>query len=367
MIFSPLRLIAPVFGLFASIAYAARPQISNDRDLKELDLAHWECANRLEGTAKTPDGAERNRLKNRSAPEGAVTTTELTDSAGFLRRIFRFETLTKGMRRKDLTPEQRQQLEPLEKRVVSMTGYLGLAYCGPPETTNCGSGDFHDWHLEVFEKPLEHPPQPGDSTPIICEITPRTQNAIYRAGIRIQELSAFFRNAEANYESTGHKAQEIKVTGYLLWDDEHNGAADVGSAIKTIAPNRFHNPWRSIAWEIHPVLKIERADGVDVLTTANEPEATAQPASTPLPSLLSNATPIPPPPAPAPARPSPALTATAPQFLTVLQPVRIKIPYGETTIPKGIQLRIISRSAGTVTVDYMGGVYPIPIASTDLK
>jgi len=47
------------------------------------------------------------------------------------------------------------------------------------------------------------------------------------------------------------------VTGYLLWDDEHNGSADVGSTIQYFSSNGFHYPWRSTAWEIHPVMKIE--------------------------------------------------------------------------------------------------------------
>ena len=129
------------------------------------------------------------------------------------------------------------------------TGYLVLAYTGPPETTNCGSTDFHDWHLEILDEPLDHPPQPGDPTPIICEITPRTQNAIYRDGIRIQELAAFFRHPDVTYESTGHKAQKIRLTGYLLWDDEHNDSTkDVGVTIRSIARNRYHNPWRATAW-----------------------------------------------------------------------------------------------------------------------
>jgi len=48
-----------------------------------------------------------------------------------------------------------------------------------------------------------------------------TQNAIYRDNIRIQELTAFFRHPDLTYESTGHPAQKIRVTGYLLWDDDH--------------------------------------------------------------------------------------------------------------------------------------------------
>jgi hypothetical protein len=50
------------------------------------------------------------------------------------------------------------------------------------------------------------------------------------------------------------------VTGYLLWDDEHNGVADVGTTIRTIGANKYHHPWRSTPWEIHPVLKIEALD-----------------------------------------------------------------------------------------------------------
>jgi hypothetical protein len=55
----------------------------------------------------------------------------------------------------------------------------------------------------------------------------------------------------------GHKVQKVRVTGYLLWDDEHNGSPDVGSTIEYLSKNGFHHPWRSTAWEIHPVMKIQ--------------------------------------------------------------------------------------------------------------
>ena len=47
------------------------------------------------------------------------------------------------------------------------------------------------------------------------------------------------------------------MAGYLMWDDDHNGSADVGSTIQYFGSNGFHYPWRSTAWEIHPVMKIE--------------------------------------------------------------------------------------------------------------
>ena len=344
-----------------------RQQVSEDRDLKELDLKQWDCLNRMEGTAKTPDGVERNHLKNRSAPEGPPPAADLTDSVGFLRRIGEFEAQTRGRRRKELNPAQKQQLDPLEKKLVSLTGYLGLAYAGPPESTNCGSGDFHDWHLEVFEKPIGHPPQPGDATPIICEITPRTQNAIFHGGIRIQELTAFFRRADLSYEPTGHKAQKIRITGYLLWDDEHNGSADVGTAIRSVGANKYHNPWRSIAWEIHPVVKIEQIEGGPPATASHASPDSAGPApASPAPATEPDANAAPAPTVPEATPTPPPATPTPPQMVTVLQPVRLKIPSGETTLPRGTQLRIISRDTVNVTVEYMGGKYPIPLTSTDL-
>ena len=258
-----LSFIIAFLALAPLTAPAAGPRqpISDDRDLKELDLSHWDCLNKLEGSARTPDGQERNRLKNRSAPEGPVHSAFDGDVTGFLQHIADFEAVARGAKRKDINPAQREKMEPLEKQVVSVTGYIQLFYVGPPETTNCGSGEYHDWHLEVMDKPIDHPPQAGDPTPIVCEITPRTQNAIYKDGIRLQELANYFRPTDFSYQATGHKPVKVRITGYLLWDDEHNGAADVGTAIKTAPPLKFHNPWRQAAWEIHPVYKIERLDG----------------------------------------------------------------------------------------------------------
>jgi hypothetical protein len=84
-----------------------------------------------------------------------------------------------------LTAAQKDQLDSYENQIVSLTGWLVLTYAGPPETTNCGHAVFHDWHLEIFENPSDHAPRIGDPTPIICEITPRTERANYRDNVRI--------------------------------------------------------------------------------------------------------------------------------------------------------------------------------------
>jgi hypothetical protein len=260
------RLLAALAAFTSLDAIADRPKISEDRELKEIDLKSWDCP--PEGTAKNPDGAERNALKNRPASDLAGLLLKPMNTASFLQYVAAFDAQTKTTRRKDLSAELKRQLEPLEKQIVSVEGYLVLAYAGPPESTNCGSMDFHDWHLELFEKPHDHAPRIGDPTPIICEITPHTQNALFRENVRMQTLAGFIRAPDMTIEPTGHPARKIRVTGYLLWDDEHNGSADVGTTIASFAANKYHNPWRSTAWEIHPVIKIEAIDAPAVLPAA---------------------------------------------------------------------------------------------------
>ena len=341
-------LFALAFLNFAQ-AFGQPPKISEDRELKEFDLTGWNCLDKLEGSARTPDGVERNRLKNRSWINPAGAPVKAMDTASFLTEVASFDAETRRKRRKELSPGQKAELDGREQQLVSLTGYLVLAYAGPPESTNCGNIDIHDWHLEVFAKPSDHPPDVGDPTPIICEITPRTQNAIYRDHIRMQELAAFIRAPDLSYESTGHPARKIRLTGYLLWDDDHNGSADVGTTIERIAANKYHQPWRSTAWEIHPVMKIEVLDDVPAAAApATSPTSSPSPKSSLTPAAISP-------------------SASVQQFATIMKDVKIKIPYGEAVIPRGTKLPVLKRDASTVTVQYIGHSQIIPIASTDLK
>ncbi len=339
----PLAICLVLFG--APLVSAERPRISEDRELKEIDLSGWDCRDRLEGSAKTPDGIERNRLKNRTTATMSGPAPETMDTAAFLRHVSALDAQTQGKRRKDLSPAQVAELEKYEQQLVSFTGYLVLAYAGPPESTNCGSTDFHDWHLEVFAAPSDHPPRPGDPTPIICEITPRTQNALFRAGVRLQDLAAFIRAPDLTYEPTGHPARRVRIIGNLLWDDDHNGAADVGPSIRTVAANKYHNPWRASAWEIHPITKIEALD-----SAAAAPGVAAE---TPVPA--GELTPV----------PTPTETP-APEIAILTRAITIKIPYGQTVIPRGTKLSILSRNGAKVTVRYLGNAQIIPVDSTDL-
>jgi hypothetical protein len=57
----------------------------------------------------------------------------------------------------------------------------------------------------------------------------------------------------------------------------------------------------------------------------------------------------------------------SPQFATLTEPVKIKISYGETVLPRGLKLPVLRRDGQTVTVQYLGQTQVVPIASTDLR
>lgn len=357
----------PLMPMLLGHGLHAQQRLSEDRDLKEYDLAAWDCLDQPGGSAKTPDGVERNHGKNRS-PIDVPRDVPKMDTAAFLKHVSPFDSETIGKRRKDLTPEQRVKLGALEKQVVSLEAWLVIVYAGPPESTNCGNIDLHDWHLELFERPLNHAPGIGDPTPIICEIAPRTQNALFKDGVRLQQLSGFFRKPDIESERCSQPAQRVRVTGFLLWDDDHNGKADVGATIQRTGRNKYHQPWRSTAWEIHPVLKIERADGAPISRTDPSPAASppllSQPSVAKVPAPGASAT-------PSPGTPLPAISAVAAppsqQMITLTEPVRVKIPYGETTLPRGMKLLLVTRDSQFATVRYMGQDVPVPLGSTNLR
>jgi hypothetical protein len=249
------RLVSLFLMCLSASALAQLPE------LRDLDLTGWDCLSKLEGAAKTQDGQERNRQKNRSATELPKNISSF-DVASFLARVADYDRQIEKKHRREMEPAQKEKVAELEKQIISVTGWLVLAYQGVPETTNCRSHDFLDWHLELSPIPADHPAQVGDPTPVICEITPRTQALLYRSGVRLQKLAAFFRLPDLSFVPTGSKAHKIRMTGYLMWDDEHNKAeTDIGSTIAWFdnlsGKEGYHHPWRSTGWEVHPVMKIE--------------------------------------------------------------------------------------------------------------
>jgi hypothetical protein len=228
---------------------------AQDTELRDLDLNHWFCLSKPAGTATEPDEQERNLLKNRNFPDVLPLNVEQLDVASFLKKVAAYDAKLKANHQADLDAAAKQQLLAFENQIVSLTGWLVLAYPGFAESTNCNDSTFHDWHLEIFPEPSDHPPQVGDPTPIICEVTPRTEKPLYDQGVRLLSLAAFIRLSDNSYWPTGHQPRKIRVTGYLMWDDVHNDLRAVGTTVTSIGSDKLHHPWRATAWEVHPIFE----------------------------------------------------------------------------------------------------------------
>lgn len=233
---------------------------ADDTELRDLDLNHWSCLSKPAGTSTQPDEQERNLMKNRNLVRALPLNVEQLDVASFLRKVTAYDATLKATRRAELDQLRKQQLRGFEDQIVSLTGWLVLAYPGRAESTNCNDATFHDWHLEVFAQPMDHPPQVGDGTPIICEVTPRTEKPLYDQGVRLLALAAFMRLSDNSYQPTRHPPRKIRVTGYLMWDDAHNDPEALGPKVKLIGSDKLHHPWRATAWEVHPILKVDVAE-----------------------------------------------------------------------------------------------------------
>jgi len=231
----------------------------DDTELRDLDVSHWSCLEQPAGTATQPDERERNLMKNRNPAAALPPNVEQLDVPSFLKKVAGYDTTLNAKHRADLDQSRKADLRGFENQIVSLTGWLNLAYSSKAESTNCGDATFHDWHLEVFAQPMDHPPRAGDATPIICEVTPRTEKPLYNQGMRLLALAGFVRLLDNSFQPTGHPPRKIRVTGYLMWDDLHNDPEAVGPKVKLIASDKLHHPWRATAWEVHPILKVEMA------------------------------------------------------------------------------------------------------------
>jgi hypothetical protein len=230
-------------------------------DLRDLSLTNWNCLTQREGAPKNPAGAARNRMKNRDWIAVASSNVPAWSYSQFVDHALSLDAEINATHRSNLTAEAQARLATVETQIVSVTGWMVLTYPGPPESCNCNSAEFHDWHIELLPKPLDHAPKIGDTTAMICEVTPRTEAALYRAGIRMQKLAEFMnigKTPQIVARPTGALPHKVRITGYLMWDDEHNlPDKDIGTKIERGGDGEYHHPWRATAWEIHPILKIE--------------------------------------------------------------------------------------------------------------
>ncbi len=132
----------------------------------------------------------------------------------------------------------------------------------------------------------------------------------------------------------------ITVIGKAFYDIDHSGSETSKNQ------RRYDN--KTSTWEIHPVMRLQ----LGALSVGKF--ISPSPASSVAPVV---AEPV-----------SPAVAqATSPpeQFVTIMQPVAIHVPYGTVVLQPGTKLPVVSRSVGTVNVRYLNETYPVPSSATD--
>jgi hypothetical protein len=145
-----------------------------------------------------------------------------------------------------------------EGSIVGAIGYLYYAQVTGPESCNCQSGtkgskadeDKFDYHIgigfdanvatQLRENPNAYPKKDGNvltASSIIVEMTPKYRYQFEQSRWTIDNVKSAV-------------GRQVKVTGQLLVDSEHN----VASQNCAIANGKdLERCWRKSVWEIHPV------------------------------------------------------------------------------------------------------------------
>ncbi len=125
-----------------------------------------------------------------------------------------------------------------DQKGATIEGYVADVKVGGVESVNCHTHDpkYRDTHIELTLDPLHD----DETKRVIVEVTPQWREVM--AGKDVDWNTAALRA-----ELLG---KWIKVTGWLLFDEEHANAAE------NTAPGASHI-WRATVWEIHPITDIE--------------------------------------------------------------------------------------------------------------
>src|SRR5215813_8679027 len=164
-----------------------------------------------------------NSLKNRSAEAGDPHSNSVSQIVNLPD-----PGVTNRLPRDQWTQQERDLVATIENRRVVVAGFLVGFKKEDRERCNCRKPDLNDFHLWLAPR--------GDfskAEAIVVEITPRWRGA----------------NPSWAQETLSHlKTQraKIRVTGWLLYDQEHLN--EIGNS-------------RAAAWEIHPITKIEVFSG----------------------------------------------------------------------------------------------------------
>lgn len=125
-----------------------------------------------------------------------------------------------------------------DKRGATIEGYVADVKVGGVESVNCHTHDpkYRDTHVELTLDPLHD----NETKHVIVEVTPQWRDVMAGKGV---DWSTPTLRAKL-------LGKWIKVSGWLLFDEEHANAAE------NTAPGASHI-WRATVWEIHPITDIE--------------------------------------------------------------------------------------------------------------
>jgi hypothetical protein len=187
--------------------------------------ARWASAQDFHGCALDGDGGDPalNNLKNRTEMPDSFTTehlddliTSLPEPAGIARH-----------KRATWPADALSAVGTEEKRAVQITGFLLAAKHEGPESCNCHSDEFRDYHVWVGNTADE-----DRSGAMVVEIAPRVGSTHPSWGTKIVGLAK--------------TRAKVRISGWLMLDQEH--PEQIGKT-------------RATLWEIHPVMNIETFTG----------------------------------------------------------------------------------------------------------
>ncbi len=210
-------LTVSIFLLYPSLTSASHGKGSTGNDAAIL------AACPVEGDARNPQVKALNLLKRR------MTTPAVADMDNQV-------TLTAMVAPGDDTSRFDT------KKGATIEGYVADVKVGGVETVNCHTHDpqYRDTHIELTLDPLHD----AENKHVIVEVTPQWREQMSKNGddwstptLRKKLLGRW-----------------IKVTGWLLFDEEHANAAE------NTNPGGSKN-WRATVWEIHPISAIQALPG----------------------------------------------------------------------------------------------------------
>lgn len=174
--------------------------------------------------------ANLNRLKNRWVAPSSLDIAPSITKPSDLTRLPQLGSGYSTLRDEWPNDSFTGKISVLERKAVTVQGYLIRARREGPETVNCESRSLHDYHLYVTDR---HDASSAES--VIAEMTPRWI-ALYPS----------WTGGGAGYETASIdrlRGQEVRITGWLLYDQEHWDMVDRGQ--------------RATPWEIHPVTNVQ--------------------------------------------------------------------------------------------------------------